>query len=159
MRRNDRAITNMASIVDILTRNTVCRLALHDTPYPYIVPLNYGFAHENGRLRLYFHCAHDGKKLDLMRQNPHVSFVVDGNHQLRGKDGACTYTYAYESVIGQGTLRAVQGEERREGLLALMRTLAPEKAFAIPDAALERVTVLRLDVAQVTGKRSPRVDA
>lgn len=42
MRRKDREITEFEEIIDVMERCGVCRLALHDEEYPYIVPLNFG---------------------------------------------------------------------------------------------------------------------
>ncbi|MDL2319218.1 pyridoxamine 5'-phosphate oxidase family protein [Eubacteriales bacterium OttesenSCG-928-A19] len=155
MRRKERELTSPDDLADILARGMVCRVALHDTPYPYIVPLNYGFVREDGRFALYFHCAREGTKLDLMRRDAHVAFEVEGETRLIEGDAACEYSAAFESVIGQGLLTEVSGEEKRAGMTALMRQVAPERDFDIPDAALARVTILRLDVERMTGKRSP----
>ena len=42
MRRKDREITDFDEIVSIIKRCDVCRLALNDEEFPYIVPLNFG---------------------------------------------------------------------------------------------------------------------
>lgn len=43
MRRSDREITDFNEIVDVLRRADTIRLGLHDDPYPYVVPLSFGF--------------------------------------------------------------------------------------------------------------------
>lgn len=155
MRRADRAVTDPDTIEAILQANAVCRLALHDTPFPYIVPLNYGMERDGDRFLLYFHCAREGRKLDLLRANPHAAFEVDGAHRLTGEGAtACRYSYAYESVIGEGVLTEVSGSEKAVGLAALMRRLVPGETFTFDRAALEAVAVLRLDVRHITGKRN-----
>lgn len=153
MRRADREITDAQEMMAVLRADCVCRIAMHAAPYPYIVPMNYGVCQEDGRTMLYLHCAKEGEKLCRMRENPHVAFEVDTEHMLVTGEAACAYGFAYASIIGQGILSAVEGEEKRAGLLALMRQVAPEKTFAIDDAALQGVTVLRLDVQHMTGKR------
>ena len=57
MRRSDREITDMDRIMEIVRRQSVCCVAFQDTPCPYLIPMNYGEALENGRLTLYFHGA------------------------------------------------------------------------------------------------------
>ena len=42
MRRKDRELKDMADIVSIAKRETVCTVAFHDEPCPYLIPLNYG---------------------------------------------------------------------------------------------------------------------
>ena len=67
MRRKDREIINKEQIWRIMQRCGVCRVAFHDAEYPYIVPLNFGIG-KGEPLTLYFHCAAQGKKLDLMQE-------------------------------------------------------------------------------------------
>ena len=43
MRRADKAITDRGEIDEILGTAQVCHLALKDEPFPYVVPLNYGY--------------------------------------------------------------------------------------------------------------------
>lgn len=153
MRRNDREITDPQEIMALLKAACVCRIALHDEAYPYIVPMNYGVDEQVEGTVLYLHCALEGEKLRLMRKNPKVAFEVDLEHRLIPAEAACGYGFAYASVIGQGILSQVEGEEKRTGLLVLMRQVAPERAFTIEEEALAHVAVLRLTVHGMTAKR------
>lgn len=47
MRRRDREITDKQEILEVMRKCDVCRIALHDGDYPYIVPLNFGLQVEN----------------------------------------------------------------------------------------------------------------
>lgn len=58
---------------DLLKSGRICRMALNDSPQPYIIPLDYVYI--NGRV--YFHFADYGHKVDLYRKNPNVSIEVD----------------------------------------------------------------------------------
>lgn len=102
MRRADREITDFDELITVMRGCDVCRLALHDEPYPYILPLNFGLEVNGGTVRLYFHGADTGTKYDLIARNPNASFEMDRGHGLILDDehGNCTMTY--ESVIGQG---------------------------------------------------------
>ncbi|MDD3174060.1 MAG: pyridoxamine 5'-phosphate oxidase family protein, partial [Herbinix sp.] len=82
MRRQDREVTNMDEIITIMKKCDVCRLALFDEEFPYIIPMNFGFTYQNGEIELYFHCAKAGKKLDLINLNPKVGFEMDCSHRL-----------------------------------------------------------------------------
>ena len=57
MRRADREITNFDELISVMRGCDVCRLALHDEPYPYILPLNFGLEVDGETVRLYFHGA------------------------------------------------------------------------------------------------------
>lgn len=154
MRRTDRQITDPQAIADILAASNVCRLALHGAEYPCIVPMNYGFAREGDRFTLYFHCAREGEKVRLWRQNPNVAFEVDSGHKVLGSGPvACGYSMAYQSVVGQGVLCEVEDiPAKREAMAILMANHMPGQAFEFADAALAAVLVLRLDVRHITAK-------
>ena len=66
MRRKDREITDFHEIIEIIRKCDVCRLALNDEGYPYIVPLNFGLDVRGDQVYFYFHAAVKGKKLDLI---------------------------------------------------------------------------------------------
>ena len=76
MRRKDRELKDMADIVAIAKRETVCTVAFHDESCPYLIPLNYGAEVEEGKLVLYFHGAKEGTKIDKIRENPQVSYCI-----------------------------------------------------------------------------------
>lgn len=66
MRRSDREITDFQELITVMRGCDVCRLALHDEPYPYILPLNFGLEADGETVRLYFHGANTGTKYDLI---------------------------------------------------------------------------------------------
>ena len=90
MRRSEREVTDCNEIRQILERAEVLRIAMHDEPYPYIVPVNFGFTMQDDQLVLFFHGAKVGKKCDLLQKNPHVSFEVEGKQQLIPPNGAAS---------------------------------------------------------------------
>lgn len=54
MRRKDREITDFNEIMNIINKCDVCRLALFDEDYPYIVPLNFGVDKEDDQFVFVF---------------------------------------------------------------------------------------------------------
>ena len=153
MRRNDREAFD-GEIDGILRRGRVLHLGLQDGEWAYVVPVNYGFAVENGKRVLYFHGAASGKKLDLLRQVPSAAFCVDLDQGTVSGEQACSYSFRYESVLGRGVVTELRNpEEKRRGLSCIFAQYAPGEAFAAPDGALEHTAVLRLEVTACTGKR------
>lgn len=93
-----------------------------------------------------------GTKLDLLRADPNVSFEADCPGTVSGGATSCTYGMNYQSVIGRGTVRFVEGGEKLTALQALMQHYhCPDLPFE-PEM-VEHTTVLALDVAAMTGKR------
>ena len=153
MRRKDREITGLAEIMEILSRCQVCRLGMCQKGMPYVVPLNFGVEREGERLVLYFHGAREGKKLDIIRENPQVCVEVDGEHRLLEGETACAHSFAYESVIGFGKAEILEShEEKAQGLAAILRSLTG-KEFTFTPEQTQSVAVLRMALEEVAGKR------
>lgn len=152
MRRKDREVTAFAELVAIIEQCDVCRLALHDEPYPYILPLNFGMTVNGTQVTLYFHGATEGKKYDLITKNPNVCFEMDCGHQLVTKQETGSCTMAYESVIGQGRVEIVPEEEKLDALTILMQHYHRED-FAFNRNVIPHTTVFKLVVTTITGKR------
>ena len=66
MRRREREITDEAAIRDILDKAGVLHLGLSDDGQPYVVPMNYGYRLEKGKLTLYLHGAREGYKYEVL---------------------------------------------------------------------------------------------
>lgn len=152
MNRRDREITDINRMEAILKQCGVCRLALNDEGAPYIVPLSVGYAREGDRFFLYFHQAKIGKKLDLMRKNPHVAFEMDAGYEVIPSQRTCGYTARFQSLMGRGTLTEVTGEEAAEGLRAILRQCGVPAPGEITESMLNAVVVTKLTVETMTGK-------
>ncbi|MBP1754912.1 MAG: pyridoxamine 5-phosphate oxidase family protein [Firmicutes bacterium] len=152
MRRQDREITDITEIIDIMKRCDACHVAFSNDTYPYIIPLNFGMMTDGENIKLYFHSAKEGTKLDLLRKNPKVAFAMDCNHKLVMRDnGSCTMEY--ESVCGNGTLRIMENDEKAYGLTTIMAQYHGENENHFPEAVLNMTEVMELTVNEITGKR------
>lgn len=152
MRRSDREIKDFDEIVEVIKKCEICRLALNDEEYPYILPLNFGMQLEDGKIVFYFHGATEGKKYDLIARNNKASFEMDCSTKLVTilEDGNCTMEY--ESVIGQGTVEILPDEEKERALDILMKHYHKED-FPYNKAVIPRTTVFKMTVDTCTGKR------
>ena len=155
MRRSDREISDMEEIIRIMEKCDVCRLALLDETYPYILPLNFGFQRADNRVTLYFHGADQGKKYELIRKNSHAGFEMDCAHKLVTGEEACSYSMEYESVIGRGRLEFVPEEEKQEALRILMKHYS-QKELPFRPSVIAKTTVMKLVAEEVTGKAHRR---
>ena len=113
MRRLDRAVTDPAALFDILTRCRVARLGLCRGGVPYVVPMNFACERQDGRFVFYVHCANEGQKLDILRENANVCIEADCDHALVPGEQACSHSYRYASVIAQGRAEVLQDAEEK----------------------------------------------
>jgi nitroimidazol reductase NimA-like FMN-containing flavoprotein (pyridoxamine 5'-phosphate oxidase superfamily) len=154
MRKADREVTNTDELKAILEKCDVCRLGLAADGVPYIVPMNFGYEYTNGNLTLYFHCAGEGKKLDILAKNPQVCFEMDCSHELKKSDIPCGYSMNYASIIGNGAAEICNDRQTKiHGLTRLMEKYSDERTFEFPERMLEMVTVVRVTATSFTGKR------
>lgn len=151
MRRADREITDFSRIIEIMQQCDVCCLAINDGEYPYIIPMNFGMTVTDGRVKLYFHSASEGTKLNLITKNAHVSFEMDRAHKLMLIDDGKNCTMEYESVIGRGIARIVSDDEKIHALSAIMHHYRAD-SFGINEGAVPRTTVIELTVESMTAK-------
>ncbi len=152
MRRSDREVTKFSDIIAIIEKCDVCRLALNDEDYPYILPLNFGInITENNNLELYFHGASEGTKLKLIAKDNRASFEMDCQHNLVSEIERGSCTMEYQSVIGHGHIEMIPDEEKYNALCILMKHYHMEH-FPFNKAVMPRTTVYKLVVEHMTGK-------
>ena len=92
MRRKDREITDFSKIIDIMKSCDCCRLGFVDNNEAYIVPMNFGYDIAGEQIVLYFHCAKEGRKIDLIPIQSVVTFEMDTKHKLVEGKLACEMT-------------------------------------------------------------------
>lgn len=155
MRRKEREVADINRIRQVLEDCGVCRLALNDENAPYVVPLSFGYEFSAGSLILYFHCANEGKKIELIKKCPQAGFETDSFKELVTADKACGYTAKYASVIGRGNVDIVENNsEKLKGLLAIMRHYTGRTDFDMPSEALSAVCVLKLTAVEFSCKEN-----
>lgn len=107
MRRRDREITDAEHIERIVRGGRYVTIALADGDQPYAVTLSYGW--DPAAHRLYFHVAHEGRKLDIIARNPKAcaTIVVDRGYT----QGECEHPF--ESVVMSGTMRRITDDAEK----------------------------------------------
>ena len=151
MRRSDREVTDLASIHAIVDACLVCRVGLAVDGEPYVVPVSFGFDGES----VYFHTALDGRKIDMMAANPRVCVQFErGVELVTDPEDACAWTFHYESVIGFGSVvELIDEPDKSRGLNQIMKHYSG-RDWVLDPARLASTRVWRVDLDELTGKRS-----
>lgn len=122
-------------------------LAMHDGEYPYVLPLNFV---RQGQA-IYIHCDLQGRKLDCIRQNPRVAFTLMTDVTIDRKKST---TY-FKSLCGKGTACIIEDEAEKGRVLDAIAqryaALCPQPA---PKSSIKRTAIVRIDIEELTGKRS-----
>ena len=150
MRRKDKEITDPKEIEKILKREKIWRVVFIGSSVPYVVPLCYGY--EDGAL--YLHGFGGGKKIDRIKDAPHVFFEIDCDFKLISDEAPCDWTVHYRSVIGYGRATILEDpEEKKKGLDIIVKQYAG-RALPFPEKALEAVCVVKVEIESVKGRKN-----
>lgn len=153
IRKGEREIKEPSDIEKIISGSEVCRIALADKNIPYIVTMNFGYS-GSPVSRLFFHCAREGRKIDMIRKNNYVCFQMDSDRKLIMGKEACDFSMGYSSTIGWGYIYIIDNEEeKREGLNIIMNHYTDIEEFRYEPEVLKKTLVLRLDIVYLTCKR------
>ena len=155
MTKRERQITDEAQITAILDAGKVLHLGLAVDNEPYVVPMNYGYTRENGKLVVYLHSAVRGKKLDMIRANPKVFFEIDCDLVPFEGELPCQYGLSYSSVMGKGVARIVDDVEEKKKAMSILMKTQTQKDFTFEDRLVSIVAVIRIDVEAYTAKHRP----
>ena len=153
MRMNEREVTDKNEIFDILSRCNTLRIGIQGDGCPYIVPITPAVEMEEGKAVVYFHCAKEGRKIELLRANPNV--CIEGDFFIKTEKIAHGITTRYESVIGFGRCEFLEDEGE---IVRALRLLVEQ--YGYPNYPLEeckslsRVLVGKIVLDEITGKRN-----
>ena len=155
MTKREFRITDEAQIIEILDRAKVLHLGLAVDNEPYVVPMNYGYIMEDGKPIVYLHSAVQGKKLDMLRANPHVFFEMDCDRMPFEGDKPCQYGLVYSSIMGRGTAHIVEDVEEKMKAMSILMKTQTGKDFTFNERLVSIVAVIRIDVSEYTAKHRP----
>ena len=153
--KRERQVTDPQQIKEILDTAQVVHLGLCVDNEPYVVPMNYGYTMEEGKLTLYLHSAVRGKKLDMIRSNPRVFFEMDCDRKPFEGNLPCQYGLSYSSLMGRGTAAIVEDVEEKKKAMSILMKTQTDKDFSFEDRLVSIVTVIRIDAAEYTAKHRP----
>ncbi len=144
MRRKQCEVTDPEKIRKILARCRVGRFATTGADgYPYITPVNYVF----NQGAIYFHCAHQGEKIENIARDNRVCFEVDiplSYYDLASDPSRspCQVHQFYHCVIIRGRAEVVQDMvEKVASLNALMAAHENQQDFNLITADTPAVSL------------------
>lgn len=113
MRQKTREVRDREILSAMLDQITILHLAIRNTPFPYIAPLNFGYEWQGDELVFFFHSAKAGMKLDLLRQDPRVcinaaAFISYAGDPYKG------HLHDYRSVTANGIAAEIDPETEHD---------------------------------------------
>lgn len=156
MRRSDRQVTDISVIKDILDTCKTASIAMIDGDTPYVIPLNYGYELNDEKLVLYFHCAKEGRKIDVLKANSKVCFAVFNEGETINAKTPCNSGYFYSSIVGNGNVEFIENTAEKCKALTVFVAHQMSKAVEFTDTQANSVCVFKLQVTDFTAKKKPR---
>jgi nitroimidazol reductase NimA-like FMN-containing flavoprotein (pyridoxamine 5'-phosphate oxidase superfamily) len=143
IRRKEKSIETEDEMLAIIERAKYVTIAMCQDNEPYLVTLSHGF--DRQRHCIYFHCAQEGKKVDMLKMNNSVWGQA-----------------IFASIHFRGIVTFVDDiKEKEYALNVMIHQLEPdpEKVIAaqITPESLQRVNIGRIDIQYMSGKKSKEV--
>ncbi|WP_458110625.1 pyridoxamine 5'-phosphate oxidase family protein [Bacillus sp. PK6-013] len=122
IRQKQLVCTDEKKIDQFLTEAQTGYLGMSTDEYPYVIPLN--FVWKNGYI--YFHGASEGRKMDMLQENPNVCFTVSEQYGTMVHPIPAKTDTAYMSVILFGTASIITDlDEATSAMQALLDKYVP----------------------------------
>lgn len=156
IRRKEKEITEKKEMLEIILSAKYIIVAMCNNNVPYLATLSHGY--DEDRHCIYFHCAKEGKKIDILKENNIVwgQALMDNGYV----QGSCDHLYATTQFMGRVTL-IDNIHEKRHGLEVMIRALEtdPEKVMEsqLKPESIQGVQIARIDLEYMSGKKSEQV--
>jgi uncharacterized protein len=151
VRKKEREITGRKEIESIIQNAHVCRVGFTADDQPYIVPMFFGYEDNC----LYFHCATEGKKLDIIRRNNKVCFEVDiDDHTIKPPGRPCGWSGKYRCVMGTGEAFILERFEEKVKGLNIVTGHYGGNWYDFSEQELINVGIIKIEISEMTGKKA-----
>ena len=141
MRRSEREITDKTFMLNVLQDAETLYIAQNTGEAPYVFCVN-PFMHEG---ELYFHCAPEGRKIDLMARDPRAGFFAAADIRVEKT------TTRYRSVSGTAVMEKVQDAAlKAEALKSLAKKYKAPCKFPVSDEKFAATMIIHLRIESMT---------
>lgn len=139
----------------IIEKGRVATVCFQDSPYPYAVPMNYGYEWKE-KLVFYLHMAKEGHRMDLIEKDNHVMLNISEFLDRYGYKPYQKETHDYRSINVFGTAEIITTENEEEylkgfSLLQVHQNNRPP-IKRITQQMKERLYVLKITADYVVAK-------
>ena len=157
MRRKDREINDVKEIINILDMCKTASVAMLDGDVPYVVPLSYGYEIRDNILVLYFHCAKEGRKIDILQCNNRVCFTIFSEGEPIHTENPCNCGYYYSSIIGNGVVEFIEKPDDKKYALSKMFAHQSGRDIEFTETQADSVCVFKIVAEDYTGKQKAKM--
>ena len=156
IRRKEKAIESVDEMKHILASTQYITISMCEDNEPYLVTLSHGY--DPRKHCIYFHCAQEGKKIDILRKNPVVwgQAILDHGYA----EGKCDHLY--ETTQFRGSVVFIKEfDEKKHALTVMVNQLESNPSVVIEEqfkeSSIAKVNIGRIDIDYMSGKRAKDV--
>jgi uncharacterized protein len=144
-------ISGKQEMIEIIKKCKICHVGFVDGTIPYVLAFNFGFKDDI----IFLHCAKEGHKLDVLKNNNQVCVEFDADNELfaRHEEVACSWRMRYKSIITWGKAEIVSDFDKKvEGLKIFMKNYS-ERDFEFSIPSVNNVNVICIKIEKMTGRK------
>ena len=141
-------IRDLKEIEAIIRKAQICHLAFSDGTTPYVIPMNFGYENQS----LYFHSGQKGKKMEILKKNPNVSFALETDVELVRVETACEFTARFRSVAGFGRAVLINDQQEKKDALSIIMRQYSDRSFSFPDDKIDKVAIIKVTITEMTAR-------
>jgi nitroimidazol reductase NimA-like FMN-containing flavoprotein (pyridoxamine 5'-phosphate oxidase superfamily) len=156
MRRKDKEIKDRSEMIAIIEQAKYITIAMSRDNEPYLVTLSHGY--DRAKHCFYFHCADEGKKIDILKKNSLVwgQALIDRGYA----QNVCDHLFA--TTHFKGKVIFVENEQEKIHALEVMINALDENPRQVMKTqigkdSVARVQIGRIDIEYMSGKKSEKV--
>ena len=141
---------NIEDIESILQHHYLGRIGCHSDDFTYVVPISYAYDGE----AIYCHCDDQGRKIEIMRQNPKVCFEVDTLENFANWKSVIAWG-EYEEIIEpaqRGRALQILFDRKLPTVVSSMTKLCEDWPFHPSDLNEVQGIVFRIKLKNKTGR-------
>ena len=146
-----RVLDHKPQIEEIINKCQVCHLSMVDeNNMPYVLPFNFGYANDE----IFLHSAQQGKKIDVLKNNPNVCVAFSNDYELKYRDEgvACSYSWKYRSVLAFGKVEFITDFEKKKEALNIIMANYTNREFKYNDPAVKDVNCYKVVIEKLEGR-------
>lgn len=147
LRRKDKKMTPEQIEKTLLEGDYGVMSCIGDDDYGYGVALNYIYLND----AIYFHCANEGHKIDAIKKNDKVSFLVISRNEIAAEE----LTTLFSSVLVFGKALIIEGDEKKNALIKTGEKFSKgfeAKVLEGIERAFESTCVVKINIQHKEGK-------
>jgi len=147
----DLAWNDWSAINAFLKDQLICRIALQDEPFPYVVAQSFTYRDD----AFLIHCSRYGKMAGLLKDDRHLTIEVDKPVALLKAPKGQNTSLEYYSVIARCIATVIESTDGvREHQEKALEKFRPEQGYEpIEDAAANQIVAFNCKVVEMSAKK------